>query len=101
MTAAYLFRLYVAGQTERSQVAEANLRQMCDLRVPGLYEVEVVDADGQPGLAEQDRILATPTVVRIAPPPQRRVIGDLSDHLRAASALGLPEAPAPSGRDVR
>ncbi len=92
---AYSFRLYVAGQTERSQAAEANLRALCESRVSGGYELEVVDATEQPGLAEEQRILATPTVVRLAPLPQRRVIGDLSDHQRAAYALGLPERPGP------
>lgn len=90
---AYSFRLYVAGQTYRSQAAEANLRALCESRLPGGYELEVVDAIEQPGLAEEERILATPAVVRLAPMPQRRVIGDLSDHQRAAYALGLPERP--------
>jgi circadian clock protein KaiB len=93
---AYSFRLYVAGQTERSLAAEANLRALCESRLPGGYELEVVDAIVQPGLAEEERILATPTVVRRAPLPQRRVIGDLSDHQRAAYALGLPERPGPT-----
>jgi circadian clock protein KaiB len=96
----YSFRLYVAGQTERSQAAEANLRALCESRLPGGYELEVIDATDQPGLAEEQRILATPTVVRLAPPPQRRVIGDLSDHQRAAYALGLPRAAGTGpGRD--
>ena len=90
---AYSFRLYVAGQTERSQAAESNLRALCESRLPGGYELEVIDATEQPGMAEEQRILATPTVVRLAPLPQRRVIGDLSDHQRAAYALGLPEQP--------
>ena len=89
---AYSFHLYVAGQTERSQAAEANLRALCESRLPSGYELEVIDAIEQPGLAEEQRILATPTVVRLAPLPQRRVIGDLSDHQRAAYALGLPRA---------
>jgi len=93
---AYSFRLYVAGQTARSQAAEANLRALCESRLPGGYELEVLDATEQPGLAEQERILATPTVVRLAPLPQQRVIGDLSDHQRAAYALGLPERPGPT-----
>ncbi|WP_220182750.1 circadian clock KaiB family protein [Sphaerisporangium album] len=88
----YSFRLYVAGKTERSQTAEVNLRFLCDSRLPGGYEVEIVDASERPDLAEDGRILATPTVVRLAPLPQRRVIGDLSDHGRAAVALGLPAA---------
>jgi circadian clock protein KaiB len=91
----FAFCLYVAGQTERSLAAEANLRMLCESLLPGDYDLEVIDAVEQPGLAEEQRILATPTVLRLAPAPQRRVIGDLSDHRRTARALGLP---AGSGR---
>ena len=89
----FAFRLYIAGQTERSLAAEANLRMLCESFLPGGYELEVVDAAEQPDLAEEQRILVTPTVIRLHPSPQRRVIGDLSDHRRAALALGLPEDP--------
>lgn len=87
---AYSFRLFVVGQTQRSQAAVANLRRVCESRVPGQYEIEVVDAAERPDLAGEERILATPTVIRLAPLPQRRVIGDLSDHGRTTAALGLP-----------
>jgi len=87
----YSFRLYIAGQTRRSQAAEANLRALCSSRLPDGYELEVVDAVQDADIAEDQRILATPTVVRLAPPPQRRVIGDLSDASLAAYALGLPD----------
>lgn len=97
----FAFRLYVAGQTERSQAAEANLRVVCESLLPGGYDLEVIDAVEQPGLAEEQRILATPTVLRLAPPPQRRVIGDLSDHRRTARALGLPRAPDRADRKQR
>jgi len=86
----YLFRLYVAGRTERSDAAVVNLRLLCEDYLAGRYEIEVIDIVDRPDLAEQTRILATPTVIRFAPPPQRRLIGDLSDHARAATALGLP-----------
>ncbi|MEV5540106.1 circadian clock KaiB family protein [Saccharopolyspora shandongensis] len=82
----------MAGQTERSQAAVANLRLLCESMVPGHYELEVIDAAERPDVVAEERILATPTVVRLAPLPQRRVIGDLSDHGRTAAALGLPEA---------
>jgi circadian clock protein KaiB len=87
----FFFRLYVAGQTERSQTAVANLRFLCESNLSGAYEVEVIDAAERPDLAAEGRILATPTVVRLTPLPQRRVIGDLSDHARAAAALGLSD----------
>ncbi|SDM34447.1 circadian clock protein KaiB [Allokutzneria albata] len=93
----YSFRLFVAGQTERSQTAQANLRRLCDSVLPGRHDIEVVDVAEHPEMAEQQRILATPTVVRLVPSPQRRVIGDLSDHRRAAVALGLPDASHSTG----
>jgi circadian clock protein KaiB len=88
----YSFRLYIAGQSMRSRAAASNLRLMCESLVPGCHEIEIVDAVEHPDRAEAERILATPTVVRLAPPPQLRVIGDLSDHRRAAAFLGLPDA---------
>lgn len=91
---AYSFRLYVNGQTDRSVAAEANLRELCEARVPGRYQLEIVDTRKRPELAEAQRVLATPTVVRLAPPPRRRVIGDLSEQCQASHALGLP-APRP------
>jgi circadian clock protein KaiB len=87
----YSFRLYVAGQTARSQAAISNLRFLCESRLPSRYVIEVIDAVERPDLAEQARILATPTVIRLEPLPQLRVIGDLSDHGRAAAVLGLPD----------
>ena len=99
--AGYSFRLYVAGQTERSQAAEANLRAIGDNHLGGRYELEVIDAGERPDLAEAERILATPTAIRLTPLPQRRVIGDLSDHHRAAAALGIPSSgDPPSERPV-
>lgn len=86
----YAFRLYIAGRTARSQAAIANLRLLCDSRLPDRYEIEIIDAVERPDLAEAARILATPTVVRLRPQPGLRVIGDLSDHGRAADVLGLP-----------
>jgi circadian clock protein KaiB len=87
----YSFRLYVAGDTPRSQAALRTLRFLCESRLAGRYELEVIDAIERTDLAEEDRILATPTVVRLAPRPQRRAIGDLSDRARTAAALGIPE----------
>src|SRR5436189_5824058 len=72
-------RLYVAGQTPRSAAALANLRQVCEERVPGKYEIEVIDLLKKPQLASGDQILAVPTLVRSLPQPIRKIIGDLSN----------------------
>ena len=86
----YEFRLYVTDGTGRSRQAADNLRALCEERVAGLYELEVIDVLERPDLAEEDRIFATPTAIRLVPLPQRRVIGDLSDLNLAATALDLP-----------
>jgi circadian clock protein KaiB len=97
----YSFQLYVAGQHERSMAAEANLRALCDSRLSAGYEIDIIDVAARPDMAEEQRILATPTVIRTAPLPQRRVIGDLSDSRSAGLALGLPDEPAESGTETR
>ena len=85
------FRLYVAGSTPRSQAAAANLRALCEASVPDDHAIEVIDVLERPEAAEEERVLATPTVVRLAPEPRRRVVGDLSDRHLAAIALEMPE----------
>ncbi len=88
----YSFALFVAGATERSDAARSNLRMLCESRLTDGYELTVIDVMEQPELAEEKRILATPTVIRLNPLPQRRVVGDLSDQNRAAVALGIPDS---------
>lgn len=89
------FQLFVGGDSPRSSLAAANLRALCDRAIPDDYELEIVDVVQRPDLADAARVLATPTVIRLAPLPVRRAIGDLSDLARLAEALdlGLPTAP--------
>ena len=80
----------MVGHRPSSRAAVANLRELCEARVPGDYELEVIDVLHEPDRAEVARILATPTVLKLAPLPRRRVVGDLSDRDLAAIALDLP-----------
>lgn len=81
--------LYVAGDTGRSESAIANLRRICRSELAGEVELSVVDVTRDPERAEEARILTTPTVVRDAPLPTRRITGDLSSTSQVLSALGL------------
>ena len=82
-------RLYVAGQTQRSMAALANLKQVCEERVPGKYEIEVIDLLKKPQLASGDQILAVPTLVRSLPQPIRKIIGDLSNKEKLLIGLDI------------
>jgi circadian clock protein KaiB len=85
----YLLKLYVTGQTPRSLQAITNLRRICEEELRGEYEMVVIDVLGRPQLAEDEKILATPTVIKELPTPIRRIIGDLSDSERVLLGLDL------------
>ena len=51
--------------------------------------MKVIDVLKQPQLAEEDKILATPTLSKILPPPVRKIIGDLSDREKVLIGLDL------------
>ncbi|HEY6935669.1 MAG TPA: circadian clock KaiB family protein [Terriglobales bacterium] len=82
-------RLYVAGQTQKSLSALANLHKLCDEHLQGRYRIEVIDLVKQPQLAAGDQILAVPTLVRNLPPPLRKIIGDLSNTERVLVGLDI------------
>ena len=93
--ARYRLRLFVAGTSQRSQRTIANLRRLCAEPLAGRVDLEVVDIYQQPDLAEQDQVVAAPTLVKLWPPPLRRIIGDLSAEARVLRALDLPFSDQP------
>ena len=65
------------------------LRNILETEFRGVYALKVIDVLKNPQLAEEDKILATPTLAKILPPPVRRIIGDLSDRERVLIGLDL------------
>ena len=85
----YSLKLYVAGNTPNSMRALKTLRNILETEFRGVYALKVIDVLKNPQLAEEDKILATPTLAKILPPPVRRIIGDLSDRERVLIGLDL------------
>ncbi|WP_445149524.1 circadian clock KaiB family protein [Baekduia sp. Peel2402] len=81
-------KLYVVSGTLSSDRAVAAIERL-RAALPGEVTVEVVDLGEHPEVAEAERIIATPMLVRLAPEPVRRVVGDLSDLDRVLWGLGL------------
>lgn len=87
-------RLYVAGQTDKSIKAIANLSRICKEHLEGRYSIEVIDLMTRPQLAAGDQILAIPTLVRRLPEPIKKIIGDLSNEERVLIGLDVrPRGP--------
>ncbi|MCA9640009.1 MAG: circadian clock protein KaiB [Myxococcales bacterium] len=85
----FKLRLYITGRTPQSHRALENLRVICEEELRGQYEVEVIDVLEYPALAENEKILATPTLVKRLPEPVRKIIGDLSDREKVLLGLDL------------
>jgi len=81
-------RLYISGQALNSRTAVRNLESL-RAKLSNDAAVEVIDVRERPELAEEDRILATPTLVRRTPSPVRKIIGDLSDIERVLAGLEI------------
>ena len=98
----YLLKLYVMGQTARSSRAISNLYQLCEEKLSDRYEIVIIDVLERPQLAEDEKILATPTLIKVLPPPMRRIIGDLADLEKVLVGLDLfssEDSTAPDGHE--
>lgn len=85
----YILKLYIAGNTPRAQRAIANLLRICEEELADKYQVEIIDVLEQPQLAEDDKILVTPTLIKQLPPPLQRIIGDMSNTETVLLGLDL------------
>lgn len=89
-TKMYQLRLYVTGETPHSVRAIKNLKNICaDQGLDDNYEVKIIDILKEPQLAEEDKIIATPTLVKALPLPLSKIIGDLSDVDKVLLGLDL------------
>lgn len=82
-------KLYITGRTSRSENAISNLQRICSEELTNNYVLQIIDVLEQPQLAEDEKILATPTLIKELPPPLRRIIGDLSNSEKVLLGLDL------------
>jgi circadian clock protein KaiB len=85
----YRLRLYVTGATPNSARAIVNLKEFCETHLKDNYELEIIDIYQQPLTAEADQVIAIPMLIKLAPMPQRRLIGDMSDKEKIFKGLNL------------
>ena len=86
-----VLRLYVTGETPRSNRAMSEIQKICSEAFEAKADLEVINVLEHPQLAEDEKILATPTLIRKLPDPVRRLIGDFSDKEKVLLSLDLLE----------
>ena len=82
-------KLFIVPGTARSAAALTTAQELLDAKPGHGHELVVIDVLRDPELAQAGNVLATPTLIKAFPPPERRAVGDLSNHADLASVLGL------------
>ena len=88
----YVLRLYVTDATPKSARAIVNARRILEEHLQGNYSLEILNIAEHVAQATEDQIICAPTLLRLAPPPARRIIGDMSDVVRVLKGLDVPAA---------
>ena len=84
----YLLKLFIT-RSPQAERAIKNIKSICENELKGEYRLEIVDILENPQAADNDRIIATPTLIKVLPEPLRRVIGDLSNTEKVLLGLDL------------
>lgn len=92
----YSFRLFVSDVEGKDRAAIESVHSLFEAHLARDYKIEVIDVNRRPDLAEQERILATPALVRADPLPRQCVVGDLADSEEVLRALALWESEFPA-----
>jgi len=87
----YDLRLYVTDASPKSARAIVNVRRILDEHLADRYRLEILNIAENVALAAQDQIVCVPTLLRLAPAPMRRIIGDMSDVARVLKGLDVPQ----------
>lgn len=80
--------LYVAGRDVRIRTTVRLYEEACTKKTNGhSYSIRVIDILKQADIAETEKILATPTLIREKPFPEKRIIGEVNSIDKAIAAL--------------
>ena len=84
-----ILQLYITGMSENSVRAIQNITQICDRYPAGQFDLEIIDIYKNPSVAEEQKIVFSPSLVRQQPLPKKTFIGDLSDMEKVIRGLGV------------
>lgn len=87
-----VFHIYLAGSTNHNRQFLQLYEDACKQQLKeGSYEICVIDILKKPDWAERYKILATPTISRLSPAPEKRIIGKLTEEQALKAVLFLTE----------
>lgn len=84
----YILRLFVAGYNHQTEKALENLHHLLEQSLDQPYILTVIDIIKHPDEAEANQITATPTLLRVNPLPERRLVGNFNTVSHLLRLLG-------------
>jgi circadian clock protein KaiB len=84
-----LLRLYLSSRSTAGASIAETFRAAASRLPPEAVEMEVIDVFADPARAQRDRVIATPTLIKVRPEPELRLIGSVADEDAILRYLGL------------
>ena len=85
----FIFYLYVTAGSKSSEKAILDVKNFCEDEIVYNYEIFIIDVLQEPYLAEESQILAIPTLIKINPEKEIRLVGNFSNKTKLMQALEL------------
>ncbi|MGD1860284.1 MAG: circadian clock KaiB family protein [Leptolyngbyaceae cyanobacterium] len=89
-TTGTVLRLFVSGHSAITEAILTTLQGVLEGSRHQSYTLQMIDVSKHPEQAEADQVAATPTLVRVAPLPMRRLVGELDNPRAILSLLSDP-----------
>ena len=84
-----ILQLYITGMSDNSVRAIKNITQLCDKYLKNRFDLEIIDIYKDPSVAEKQKIVFSPSLIRQFPLPKKTFIGDLSDTKKVILGLDI------------
>lgn len=75
----YKFQLYIADNKPGSVLARKRILSIFNQKETRELELEIIDIEQEPFRAEEQRIFAIPTLIKVSPLPIKKAIGDFNN----------------------
>ncbi|MGK7890216.1 MAG: circadian clock KaiB family protein, partial [Leptolyngbyaceae cyanobacterium] len=80
---------FVSGYGAATEIILQKLHQILETNLQEPYTLRVIDVYRNPDQAELNQITATPTLLKVWPPPSKRIVGSL-DNIEQFLAVLVP-----------
>ncbi len=93
----YQMKLFVAGNDKNSREARRNLGKLCESRLQGMYELEIIDVLQDFKTALEHDVLVAPTlIITSSKSPGTKsqpltIVGSLNDISKVCKAIGVTD----------